>query len=79
MERTALGRKAAGKAGAGKGRCIMKLGFAKKKCGEPKENITRDRDPKTKELLGGLAVATVLLAGISAVSLKVAKKFQKED
>lgn len=57
----------------------MKCGFAAKKNGRPKEDITRDRDPKTKELLGGLAVTTALLAGISALSLWAAKRLKGDD
>ena len=57
----------------------MKQGFAAKKNGAPREDITRDREPKTKGLLGGLAVTTVLLAGIAAISLRLAKRFKKED
>lgn len=57
----------------------MKTGFAKRKKGAPKEDITRDRDPNTKKMLGGLALTTVLLAGLAAVSLKAAKIFKKNN
>ncbi|MCQ4638393.1 hypothetical protein NE619_16810 [Anaerovorax odorimutans] len=57
----------------------MKCGFAAKKNGTPKEDITRDRDPKTKGLLGGLAVTTGLLAGIAALSLWAAKRLKGDD
>lgn len=57
----------------------MKTGFAKRKKGAPKEDITRDRDPNTKKMLGGLALTTVLLAGLAAVSLKLAKIFEKKN
>lgn len=66
------------RASAGKGK-KMKTGFAKRRKGLPKEDITRDKDLKRKGLLGGLAITTVLLAGIAAVSLKVANKFKKES
>lgn len=57
----------------------MKLGFSKRKNGVPKEDITRDRDPNTKGMLCGLALAAVLMAGLAAASLKVAKVFGKKN
>lgn len=55
----------------------MKTGFAVRKKGHPKEDITRDQDKNPKELLTGLAVSAVMLGGLAAASLKVAEKFGK--
>lgn len=58
----------------------MKLGFSKKD-EELMEDITREEDKNSKDLLVGLGVATALLTGIAAVSWKVAEKFKggKDD
>ncbi len=57
----------------------MKIGFAKRRDGAPKEDRTRSQDRSSKQLLGGLAVIAALLAGIAAAGIKLVHKFKKED
>ena len=57
----------------------VKLGFAERKKGYPKEDHSRRTDSDGKELLKGLALTGVLLSGIAAASLKAAEHFEKKD